>query len=153
MFEHLSSKKKVWFAACLIMLALPVFLPSTPGSDVVGMCSFLLLAAAYPLNMLFLPFYYLLDYYLGVERTSLGHLYFLIVANSIIGYLQWFYLFPYLLGLFREKYIAYEMHSILGKPSFNSAKLLEERFEIPASWFDEQHRSPFERVMRQKNED
>lgn len=148
MSERLSLKKKIWLAVCFVLLATPVFLPSTADSNIIGFCSFILILASYPLNMLFLPFYYLLDSYLEIQRTAIADLYFLMLASSIIGYLQWFVVFPFLLRQFREKVMMPNVQTLFGKDVFSTVKLLEEKQDVRQAWFDDQNRSPFERVMR-----
>lgn len=153
MERRLTRKQQIWFWSSLVLLALPVFLPSTADFDLIGVCSFILIVASYPLNLLFVPFYYLLDYYLPVERTPIGQLYFFMVACSFIGYLQWFVVFPFLLGWFRGKFIYPRFQTLFGVNSYIPPRLHEAKRNVWQTWFDEKERSHFERVINKDGKD
>ena len=147
MNKYLSASLKFfWFAVTFLLLALPVFIPSFGGLiNVINICLLAMILLSFPCNILVLPFFSLPDFH---HLVSINLLYMQLIICSVISYFQWFVLFPRLVKYGRT--LNSRKHQTASDANFSQ---LEPPTEIwQKNWYDEQKRTPVERIFEDKNE-
>jgi hypothetical protein len=152
--------KYAWLLFSLILLALPVFLLSSPAHfDVIGVCLVIAYILSFPLNILLTGFIYVLVNLFDVTQFgfSIGTLYLMLFAFCVIGYLQWFVLVPRLTKLIRENIFRKDWQinlngTISRVQTLPEAKLDASVHDWQKNWYDTQKRTPVERLF-EKDED
>lgn len=91
--------KHFWLLVSVILLALPVFLPSYPNTtnlfdNVIGLVSIVMFIISFPCSLLGLPLFALLKNLSGIDAHSIQGLYLQLIAFFVMGYLQWFIIVP-----------------------------------------------------------
>lgn len=147
MNKYLSlSLKCFWFAITFLLLVLPVFVPSFGGLlNVINVCLLAMILLSFPCNILVLPFFALPDYH---HSVSINLLYTQLLICAAISYFQWFILLPQLIKTGR-KMKARRQQKAFAK---NYAQLEQTSENWGQNWYDEQKRTPVERVIERENE-
>jgi hypothetical protein len=146
MNKHLSlSLKFFWFATVFLLLALPVFVPSFGGLiNVINVCLLAMILLSFPCNILVLPFFAFPDYH---HSVSINLLYTQLLICGAISYVQWFVFLPQLIKWSRKISDRKQQAVLKG----NSSRLDEPTESWQKSWYDEQKRTPVERIFDDKN--
>jgi hypothetical protein len=147
MNKYLSASFKFfWFAATFLLLALPVFIPSFGGLiNVINICLLAMILLSFPCNILVLPFFSLPDFH---HSVSINLLYTQLIICSVISYFQWFVLFPRLVKTGRK--LNARKHQTALAANFSQLEPSIENWQ--KNWYDEQKRTPVERIFENKNE-
>ena len=147
MNKYLSASLKFfWFAFTFLLLALPVFIPSFGGLiNVINICLLAMILLSFPCNILVLPFFSLPDFHYSV---SINLLYTQLIICSVISYFQWFVLFPRLVKYGRK--INARKHQTASAANFSQLEQPIENWQ--KNWYNEQKRTPVERIFENKNE-
>lgn len=147
MNKYLSlSLKCFWFAITFLLLVLPVFVPSFGGLlNVINVCLLAMILLSFPCNILVLAFFALPDYQ---HSVSINLLYTQLLICAAISYFQWFILLPQLIKTGR-KINARRQQKAFSK---NCSQLEQPSDNWRQNWYDEQKRTPVERVIERENE-
>ena len=147
MNKYLSASLKFfWFAVTFLLLALPVFIPSFGGLiNVINICLLAMILLSFPCNILVLPFFSLPDFH---HSVSINLLYTQLIICSVISYFQWFVLFPRLVKYGRT--LNSRKHQTASALNFSQLEQPIENWQ--KNWYDEQKRTPVERIFEDKNE-
>lgn len=146
-----SSLKFFWLAIALLLVALPVFVPSFGGLvNVINVCLLAMILLSFPCNILVLPFFAFPDYH---NSVSIGLLYTQLIICAAISYFQWFVLVPRL-AKFAQKVISTDERA---ERDGDAARLLENKIgfrpiDRPKNPYDERERTPIERIIADKDE-
>lgn len=140
--------KYIWFAVNLLLLALPVFIPSSREVDsLINICFVGLVLLSFPCNILPNYLFFILGWF---NSGTIGSLYSMMIILSIVSYFQWFVLVPYLARLARQK-IAKADLQVSFCANIESIKNLPDAESSSPDWqknlYDEQKRTPVERLF------
>ncbi len=152
--------KYAWLILSLILLTLPVFLPSSPTHfNVIGICLTIAFVLSYPLNMLLGWLFFAVVNLFGMTQFdfSIGTLYLMLFAFCITGYVQWFILVPRIAKFIRKSYFRNDLQVNLNATISSVQMLPDAKPDVSTQdwqkkWYDEQKRTPVERLF-EKDED
>ena len=146
-----SSLKFFWFAITLLLVLLPVFVPSFGGFiNVINVCLLTIVLLSFPCNVLVLPFFAFPDFY---HSISIGLLYTQLIICAVISYFQWFVLVPRLAKFTQKIFSTNDQAEYDSGVSQLSASKTEFRpSDYQKNWYDEQKRTPVERIFEDKDE-
>lgn len=152
--------KYAWLVFCFILLALPVFIPSSPTHfDVIGICLVIAFILSYPLNMLFgWLLMVMMEWFEPAQfEFSIGTLYLMLFTFCVTGYFQWFVLMPRLVNFIRKTFFRNDLQINLSATISNVKSLPDAKPNVSVQdwqtkWYDEEKRTPVERIFN-KDED
>jgi len=147
--------KYAWLVLSLILLTLPVFLPSSPTHfNVIGICLTIAFVLSYPLNMLLGWLFFVVVTLFGTTQFdfSIGSLYLMLFALCVTGYFQWFVLVPRLATFIRKTFFHKDLQINLNATAAGVKVLPDAKPDVSAqewqkNWYDEQKRTPVERLF------
>lgn len=135
-----------------LLLAVPVFVPSV-SVDIIGICLTVMIVLSYPLAMLFGWIFFVF----GSSDSSIGSMYLMLFAFSVLAYVQWFVLVPRIARFLKSKFFVKDVKINLTAKveTINALPKPESQFNLgdfQQNWYDEQKRTPVERIIENKNE-
>ena len=144
--------KYIWIALSFLLLALPVFIPSTTV-DVINICIGIAVILSYPLNQLVGWMFF----YTGFPFYTIGAMYLMLFVFTVLAYIQWLVIIPRLARFAREKIFTIDVQINLSAKiepvkTLPAAKTEFYSVDFQGNWYDEQKRTPVERVFEDKNE-
>lgn len=142
----------IWIALNFLLLAVPVFVPSL-SINVIAICLSLMIVLSFPLNF---PLAWLF-FYANLFDGSIGSMYLMLFVFSVLAYIQWFVIVPRLARLARRKFFAKEVNinfsaSVEQNNALPAAKTKFYASDYPKNWYDEQKRTPVQRILENENE-
>lgn len=146
-----SSLKFFWFVITLLLILLPVFVPSFGGIfNVINVCLFAMALLSFPCNILVLPFFAFPDF---DSSISIGLLYTQLIICAVISYFQWFVLVPRLAKFAQEKILTNRQAKYrVVVNQLSEIKTESCATDYQKNWYDKHQRTPVERVFNDKNE-
>ncbi len=144
--------KYIWIALNFLLLALPVFVPSV-SINVIGICLTIMFLLSSPLNLPVVWLFFYANFFSG----TIGSMYLMLFAFSVLAYIQWFVVMPRFVRFARGKLFSRDSQIAL-IASGESVKALSEAetefysTDYRKNWYDEQKRTPLERIIENKNE-
>lgn len=146
--RYISILKWAWLLISGICLTLPVFIPSHPSpgnflaGDVMGGATGIIFMLSFPSSVL-----WAVALLFGREASSwhvysIGDMYLSLFFLCVLGYIQWFYVFP---SIFQKKEPQLQLLELHGQPV--AAALGEVRVNADFAYFDSESRTPLERVI------
>ncbi|HEX8264231.1 MAG TPA: hypothetical protein VF596_02320 [Pyrinomonadaceae bacterium] len=144
--------KYIWIALNFLLLALPVFVPSI-SINVIGICLTIMFLLSSPLNLPFVWLFFYANFFSG----TIGSMYLILFAFSVLAYIQWFIVMPRFVRFAREKLISRNIQIALSAKGESVKNLSDAKAGFYSTgyrknWYDEQKRSPLERIIENKNE-
>lgn len=144
--------KYIWIALSFLLLALPVFVPSI-SINVIGICLTIMFLLSSPLNLPIVWLFFYANFFSG----TIGSMYLMLFVFSVLAYIQWFVLMPRFVRFARGKLISRNFKTALSAngESFKALSEAEAEFYPTGyrkNWYDEQKRTPLERIIENKNE-
>ena len=138
----------MWLVTGLVSLAMPVFLPSWPGSTwfvatPIGAATVTMFILSFPISVFGTPVLYLINVFLGIAPSSLQGMYLNLVMLFILGIVQWFWLVPTIWGknqVIQSLELSAAGSGFLGEP-MNTA----------VSEYDLSGRTPLERALQDRD--
>lgn len=133
----------------LILLALPVFLPSNSQFfDVIGVCVTIAIILSYPLGILAGMLFFMTNWF----DNSIGSLYLMLFVFCVAAYVQWFVLVPRLAKFIRRSFFRSDIQINWRAAVAEPKTLPESTPEYSAQdwqkkWYDDQKRTPVERLI------
>jgi hypothetical protein len=142
--------KFFWFAITFLLVLLPVFVPSFGGAlNVINVCLVWMILLSFPCNILVLPFFALPDFH---HSISIGTLYTQLIIFAVISYFQWFVLVPRLAKFARNAVSTNNQAEYdSGVSQLSAAKTECSSTNYRQNWYDEQKRTPVERIFEDKD--
>jgi hypothetical protein len=143
----------IWIALNFLILALPVFVPST-SIDVIGICVTIMIILSYPLAMLFGWLFFYFDWFDG----SIGLMYLMLFAFSVLAYIQWFVLVPRAVQFIKTKFFAKDLKISFRANVESVGSLPEPNADFSTNdfprrnFYDKQKRTPVERVFEESDD-
>lgn len=88
---------------------------------------------------------------------TIGSIYLMLFVLSVLAYIQWFVVMPRAVRFARAKLISKDVQTILGASGESVKTLSDAETEFYSTdygknWYDEQKRTPLERIIENKNE-
>ncbi len=147
--------KRVWLLFCLILHIVPLFFFFSPDFiNALGICMLIAAIISYPLTILFARLIIILLVWFDVTpfQPSIGYLYLLLFIFCIMGYLQWFVLTPRLIKFIKKTFFRKDLQITFSVTSpsvkmISDSKPDESVSDWRKNWYDEQKRTPVERVF------
>ncbi len=144
--------KYIWIALNFLLLALPVFIPSV-SINVIGICLTLMFLLSSPLNLPVVWLFFYANFFSG----TIGSMYLMLFAFSVLAYIQWFVVMPRAVRFVREKLISKDVRTAFSASGESVKTLSDAETEFYSTgyrknWYDEQKRTPLERIIENKNE-
>ena len=142
--------KYIWIVLNFLLLAVPVFVPSL-SINVIAICVSLMIILSFPLNLLV----GWLFFYTNLFDGSIGSMYLMLFFFSVLAYIQWFVIVPRFVRFTREKFFSKDLNV-----NFTAEQIIalpEAKTEFTANdhrknWYDEQKRTPVERILENNDE-
>ena len=145
----------VWLISALSAVILPIFLPSSIGTGVVGnaiaVSAVVMFILSFPSSVIAVPLIFLIDALLGLTTSSIAVAYMNLIMLFAVGLFQWFWMVPRLVE--RQTFSevgseAFLQELRLGELSGNP-RLFSREPETYGAWVNEEGATPVERVLKE----
>lgn len=143
------SPKKIWFALNGVLLNLLVISSIIGAEDIFGVCGTLIILLSFPCNLLVGWLFFAFGSFYALPGVML----LMMFVFSIIGYFQWFVLVPQIVKFVRLNFFKHDVRINFKVNVENTKQLTEPNIETAGTqewqtnWYDEQKRTPVERVF------
>ena len=84
----------MWIFVGLVLLAMPVFLPSAPSRNVIGAATVAMFLLAFPSSIFAIPIMMIVYAAFGIYPNSMDGLYLNLLFLFVLGLVQWFWIVP-----------------------------------------------------------
>lgn len=137
----------MWLLVSLFALIFPIFLPSAagsldPASNVIGTAAATMFILSFPSSLFALPFLVFANAAIGINTDSIQGMYVNLLVLFVLGLVQWFWIVP---RIWRQDL---DIQTLDLPVMAETIKLPEMKRGFEFGGFDEQERTPVERVIR-----